>query len=112
MTTTEPDLSTDVALELLADRTRRRILRHLVEKEDGAISVRELVDRMALDGPGEPAVNAPGERLRVELHHVHLPKLRGAGVVEFDARSGTIRYQGGDALDALLTVFTDEHVVP
>lgn len=33
------------------------------------------------------------ETVRSELHHVHLPKLEGAGLLEYDADNGTVNYQ-------------------
>ncbi len=40
-------------------------------------------------------------RAETLLRHVHLPKLRELGVVEYDERSGAVRYSVPDAVDAV-----------
>ncbi|PSP52405.1 hypothetical protein BRC67_04670 [Halobacteriales archaeon QH_3_68_24] len=31
--------------------------------------------------------------MRIELHHIHLPKLAAAGWIEYDSENRTIRYE-------------------
>lgn len=50
----------------------------------------------------------PDEKnLRIDLHHVHLPELADAGLIDYDARSPTVRSH----LEASLreTVMSDEN---
>jgi len=61
----------DDAFRVLADADRRRLLLALLDRGGGSI---------ALDEPGRHGITAS----RVELHHVHLPKLAEKGFVECD----------------------------
>jgi DNA-binding transcriptional ArsR family regulator len=105
MTTATTTVDTDTALLLLADRTRRTVLRSLIET-GGDTAVEELVETIAtreLSTGGETLL-AGGGRVAVELHHVHLPKLREAGLIEYDARNDAVRYRPGDLVEDLLGV--------
>jgi hypothetical protein len=42
------------------------------------------------------------DRLRIVLHHVHLPKLAALDGVDFDHRSGAVRYRESTATSRLL----------
>lgn len=79
----------DVVFEVLADEDRRRVCLHLTQEDPQVITVDELVDGIASDRP-EPE----RERLAIDLHHRHLPKLAAAGIIDYDARSNTARYWG------------------
>lgn len=96
-------LSTDTALRVLADRRRRQLLRYLAES-DSTATLDHLVT--ALDEPtgGATAPDATREQLGAELQHVHLPMLQDAGLVEYDARTDTIRYHPTDLVEDLLQV--------
>lgn len=74
----------DELLELLCHRHRRQILRFLGKRPTNTATVDELVDHVVAPS-GETS-------LSTEMYHVHLPKLDDAGLVDWDSRSGTIRY--------------------
>lgn len=65
---------------------RRAILCTLAEQPDEVTTLEALVD--ALD---ETMVGGE-DQLRIELHHVHLPKLSTLDAVEFDYQSGAVRF--------------------
>lgn len=46
--------------------------------------------------------------MAIDLHHRDLPKLEAAGLVEYDARSRTVRYDDHPALEAYLDVVDGE----
>lgn len=93
-------LSLDATLELLANRDRRAILSYLMDAPDGTATVNELVEHL-LDRKTERTGERPGpDHVATTLHHVHVPKLADAGVVDYDARSREIRYWGSDRLEA------------
>jgi len=71
----------DAVFECLAERRRRAIVAAL--RHRGAASLRELAD--SITGP-----NGGTERVELELHHRHLPKLADAGLVEYDPDDRTI----------------------
>lgn len=97
--TSEP---TDDAYELVANRRRRRVLACLRDAPDGVASVDQLTEYVeACEGPSA-AGPTDMTRIRVELHHMHLPKLRDHGVVEYDERSDTVRYVGDERVERVL----------
>jgi len=70
----------------IAKPVRRSVLRYLEAVETAT------VDRLALiatglstHGEGQLATAADYRRTRIELHHVHLPQLEQAGLLEYDA---------------------------
>ena len=86
----------DDLLTLLADADRRRILTYLRDADDGVATVSDLgsvIDERDRSG---------SESTRIKLVHSDLPKLEDAGVVEFDQRSETVRYQACPRVEKLL----------
>ena len=83
----------DSLFEVLASSQRRRLLAHLVETDDDVATLPELAELLA-DGDDDR------ERATIRLHHTHLPKLEDEGIVEYDARSETVRYRGSAAVTA------------
>ena len=79
----------ETASELLADDYRRAIVETL--HDDSPISRGRLTDRLAargVHGDGGTESDRPDPatryRIRVTLHHDHLPRLADAGLVEYD----------------------------
>lgn len=93
-------LSTGTTFSLLADRQRREVLAYLSETDDGTAEVDALVDHLAGEGLDRHEVVTA-------LHHVHLPKMADAGVVEYDRRSGTVRYTGDPSVETTLEAVGD-----
>lgn len=88
---------TDAAFEVLAHRQRRTILRHLVDT-DGPATVDQLAETIiAEDGPRPNRGD-----VRLQLHHVHLPKLRRAEVVAYDTPDDPISFVGHEWIEELL----------
>jgi hypothetical protein len=85
----------DAYLSVLNHPLRRQVVECLKGTEGGQASVEELV--ASIDG--EPGTQADDERVDVQLHHVHLPKLAQSGVVEFDPRRGLVEYQANADLE-------------
>ena len=59
-------------------------------RPDGVVDVPDPVDYIV----AQDTERGPKDRKSVAttLHHVHLPKSAEAGLIEYDPRSGTIRY--------------------
>lgn len=72
---------------LLADE-RRRIVIHYLTRQVGAVSVEDLADHLAFrEGTrDEEAI----ERILINLHHSHLPRLADSGLVRFDRERKTV----------------------
>lgn len=88
----------DERFRLLGQHERRCLLRFLGAAETDRVSIDEVVSHLQERDP------APDERdrLAVALYHNHLPRLAEIGAIQFDADSGTVRYDGDELLDALL----------
>lgn len=85
--------TTDEVLALLDDVHRRRLLVSLLSEP----SV-------------EPAELVPGDagELPMRLHHVHIPKLDDAGVVDWNRQRGVVtRGERFDAVEPTLTLLAD-----
>lgn len=99
----------DACLRLVADRRRRGVIQQLRAESTGESTVDELTDRLFT---GEPISRNGGrterERLEVELAHTHLPKLADFGVVEYDRRSGAVRYRPDEQIEAVLDALPEE----
>ena len=72
----------DRLLELLSVGRRRQVLATLSETQE-PLSVEELGRRLS-------DVDSQVERVQLELHHTHLPKLDEAGLVDYDTGSGSV----------------------
>lgn len=90
-------------LATLADEHRRQVVRYFQTDGNTVASVDDLVEHVA----GWEVSASDRERLAVTLHHVTLPRLDAAGVVEYDARSHTARYREAPSLERLLTLATE-----
>jgi DNA-binding transcriptional ArsR family regulator len=88
----------DALFDVLADARRRRVLRVLAASEGDEMAVDALVETLVYRDPGDPTP----DRLRVSLHHVHLPKLDAADAVDYAPDCGQVRYQGSALLEDLL----------
>ena len=93
----------DACLQLVADRHRRQVLHHLRREANGTTTFGDLVDQVHSSVPDSK--NGPlqdREELAIQLQHTHLPKLAEHGVVEFEHRSGTVRYQPDEQVETVL----------
>ncbi|MFC7096378.1 DUF7344 domain-containing protein [Halobaculum marinum] len=99
------DLTVDGLYEVLSDGTRRRLLWTMLD------SGPPMRLRIPEDLPRDVADHRPR---RIQLHHVHLPKLVDAGLVSWDDDRGEVT--GGPTFDRakpLLAVARDgERVTP
>lgn len=95
----------DELLHLSSDPRRRTLLRHLVSTDHDATTVAELAAVVAATEGGRDRGDV--DEAAVSLKHCHLPKLDGAGFVDYDERSDVVRYDGHDDLEALLQFVAD-----
>lgn len=97
---TDTGVDTDELFDLLSNARRRRVLAVLQRADGDAATLEELAERVVArdtdDGSDDP------EAAAIALHHVHLPKLADCGVIEYDARNGTVSYCGRPERDRLL----------
>ena len=86
----------DELLAILANEDCRATLEQFRRTSEETVPVEDLADELCRDDERDP------DRFAVRLHHSVLPRLADVGVLEYDARSETVRYRGHDELEALL----------
>lgn len=79
----------DTLHHILAGEYRRAVLQYLVSTEDGVASIESLIDHIV----EEENLADSREDVALRFHHVTLPKLAHAGLIEYDQRSATVRYR-------------------
>ncbi|MFC6824590.1 DUF7344 domain-containing protein [Halopelagius fulvigenes] len=84
----------DRLLTVLADQYCRSVIFHFRDASENAATVADLAH--------EVEVEADLGATAVQLHHSALPRLDDVGIVEYDARSSTVRYLDGVASKTLL----------
>lgn len=101
-------ISLNAAFDVLAHHHRRELCRLLIEDEESTKAVSEITDhlcRQEVERTGEQ----PGQtQVEAALHHTHLPKMTGLGLVEYDPRSREIRYWPDERIETLLAVVDEE----
>lgn len=94
----------DAVYDVLRNRRRRYVLYYLGHHDSAELDA--LVGRIAEWETEKPASRIPTdviEQLAADLHHVHLPKLAAERFVEYDRRSGAVRYRArSELLEACL----------
>lgn len=96
----------DDLLSTLADEDCRSALRYLRSSEQAVATLDELAEGvLAQRGPG-----ADREAIRLSMHHSTLPKLADCGLVDYDERSGAIRYRERPDVERLLTLIAELEV--
>ncbi|MEF8851380.1 MAG: ArsR family transcriptional regulator [Haloarculaceae archaeon] len=96
----------DDVFGILADWRRREVCRFFVETDADIASVDDLAILLAGCRPDDARGTPPAhDELVAALEERHLPRLDAAGVVDYDSRSGTVRYWGQPTLEKWL-----EHV--
>lgn len=101
----------DTLFDLMSKERCRRTFTTLDEIPANVVELADLVDHV-VEREGEAGVGDGSEnhrqRVAVALHHRFLPKLSNAAIVDYDARSKTVRYWGNDRALAYLDLFGDE----
>lgn len=99
MSNSEQRIATETALELLTNKQRQQILRRVADTPDGT-TVDQLTQHLGGEDSLQPDGNGSVEHRAIELHHVHLPKLQDANVIEYDTDQRLV-YRGGEFQDVL-----------
>jgi len=97
----EHTLGIDDVFETLTSTRCPEVVRELTRRPEGIATIEDLVDRLTsreakrLDK--RPANHR--ERVSAALYHDHLLYLNGLGFLEFDRRSGAVRFRGDAAVE-------------
>ena len=91
----------DAAFDALATEQGRALLACLADADEETLVVDDLAARNADDEAGDDWL------LRTRFHHTHLPKLDGAGLLDYDADRSLVRPGRADQFEALHSVVAD-----
>lgn len=72
----------------LAHPVRREVMAHLEQRDGGRTTINQLSTHLA-----SKDANGDREQMEIRLHHSHLPKLEALGVLDYEFRTGTIRFE-------------------
>ncbi|WP_226042118.1 winged helix-turn-helix domain-containing protein [Natrinema sp. DC36] len=92
----------------MADPCRRSILTQLIDSEATTVPADTLVDRISPEIPSSETAATHADSLLVDVHHIHLPKLEEANLIEYDPRTKTIRYSPNGRVERVLQFVTEE----
>ncbi|MEA5389126.1 hypothetical protein VB773_20695 [Haloarculaceae archaeon H-GB2-1] len=59
---------------------------------------------MIRDEDTERVTDEHRQRVRIALHHTHLPKLEEAGIIDYEAETRHVQFDGGELEQDLLTL--------
>ncbi|MFU8866690.1 hypothetical protein [Natronococcus sp.] len=109
MTQITQSISTENALEIVANSERRSVLTRLRDSENNVVTLNKLVDHITSENPPpEPAGVGRSEQIVLKLEHTHLPKLADIGLIEYDDRTDTVRYHPDERVEKLHQFVTTE----
>lgn len=100
----QSEIPLDTTLYLLSHQTRRDIVGYFQTTDGTTAAVDDIVSHLA-DRDGEEPSH---DDLYTQIHHVHLPKMDDAGLLDYDKRSGGLRYGPDPRLPEWLD-FIEEH---
>lgn len=94
----------DTTFDLLRRAQRRYLLYYLHGMEGEVAEFEETVKAVcAYEAAGrERDESSAQQRVRINLHHAHLPHLDEAGIIDYDCRQGTIRFTDYTSLEEWL----------
>lgn len=84
----ESPIAFDTTLELCGEKHRRIVLAVLAT-ERRSVTVSDLTELIHIHNDQTQGIDASGwvpTEIQASLHHVHIPKLESAGVVEYDSK--------------------------
>ena len=98
-------ISPDNLLSAVANEHQRAILNALNDESDNTLEYDALVDRVANMIRDEGASRVSDEhrrRVRIALHHTHLPKLEEARIIGYVTGTDDVEFIGGELEQSLL----------
>lgn len=99
--------SLDRAFDIISDPTRRCLLRYLRARPQRTVPVDEVCQALAREQSDRDGPPRDADQLAVACHHVHLPKLAAANVIEYDRAARTVQYRADPLVERLLGASPD-----
>ncbi len=111
----EQSIRPDRVLSAVANEHRRAILNSLNDASEKTLDDETLIDRVegeVRDEDTERVSDEHRQRVRIALHHTHLPKLQEARMIDYEDETGHVQFVGDELVEDLLTLLepydTDE----
>lgn len=104
---TEPNL--DEILRLLSAQYRRQTIRLLRKTPNCEVGIEELIDNII---DKKRAEGEQRDRLVIQLHHNHLPKLREQGLIDYDPDAQLVQYRPDQQVEAVMDGITAKQPSP
>jgi len=98
----EVTLTVDRILSLLSAQYRRDLLAFLVDTPELTATVSECVEYVLEQEQARGNDRASETDVASALHHNHLPRLQTTGILEYDSRTGQIRYRSHPHIESWL----------
>lgn len=93
----EEDLSNEQIRDILSAESRKNALVFFSENSREDYTRREVADYLA------DIVGKDVDRVETRLHHIDLPMLENADIIEYDSTEGSIRYKGDTDVEGILS---------
>lgn len=84
---------TDQLLSTLSNQHCRSVLSYFSDTTEESASLDDLATALAHHDPADE------NQIAIQLHHTMLPRLENTGIVDYDARTTTVRYHGHSQLE-------------
>lgn len=98
-------VSLDEIIAAVADEHRRAVIRSLGHAEDGTMDIETISELVAKRVQCETRSSSEHrDRIRIALHHTHLPKLAKCGMIQYDTETRQIQNTTGELEQHLLSV--------
>lgn len=85
-----PPFPTTTEIHRVLSSERRRITLRVLVNSEAPLALRELAVMVAEREAVEDSVGEEIDRVAIELHHNHLPRIAGVGLVQYDAESNHV----------------------
>lgn len=93
LTIEQAPIGFDQLFEILKNQRRRRVLRYLIEDDDGGVTLDELAEEIAARETGKDVrqiTSQERKRVYVGLYQCHLPKMDDYGAIAYNKPRGKI----------------------
>lgn len=101
----EGAVSADVVLSALGHEYRRSIFRLLSSTDGETMGITALIDQIAARTWSEERSDEEHRRrIRIAVHHIHLPKLESQGLIRYDSETKQVRGISSALIQELIAV--------
>lgn len=100
----------DIQFDLLAD-SRRQLALRVLDEHESPVTLRDLANEIVTREHDAALPNVPSSAVRdvhASLHHVHLPKLSDADVIDYDTTRNRVTGVDHDDLQPMLSLLPDD----